>query len=78
MGHGTAYETLALRWAELCDDPVIRELPGKLELNAYGVIEMSPASNRHGIRQAAGGDRARLGRALAEWRRDGRMLHRHP
>ena len=36
------------------------DLPGKIELNAYGVIEMSPASNRHGIKQAA------IVRALAD------------
>jgi Uma2 family endonuclease len=53
MGHVTPHEALAIRWAELCNDPLLRNLPGKLELNAYGVIEMSPASNRHGIRQAA-------------------------
>ena len=60
MGQITAQEALALRWAELCSDPLLRDLPGKIELNAYGVIEMSPASNRHGMRQAA------VVRALAE------------
>jgi Uma2 family endonuclease len=53
MGQITPHEALALRWAELCNDPVLRDLPGKIELNALGVIEMSPASNRHGIRQSA-------------------------
>lgn len=53
MGHVTPHEALALRWAELCNDPLLRDLPGKIELNAYGVIEMSPASNRRGIKQAA-------------------------
>ena len=53
MGHVTPQEALALRWAELCNDPLLRDLPGKIELNAYGVVEMSPASNRHGIKQAA-------------------------
>ena len=53
MGHVTPHEALALRWAELCNDPLLRDLPGKIELNAYGVIEMSPASNRHGMKQAA-------------------------
>jgi Uma2 family endonuclease len=60
MGQITPSETLALRWAELCNDPLLSGLPGKIELNAYGVIEMSPASNRHGIRQA------QIVRALAE------------
>jgi Uma2 family endonuclease len=53
MGQITSHETLALRWVELCNDPLLQDLPGKIELNAYGVIEMSPASNRHGIFQAA-------------------------
>ena len=60
MGQITPREALALRWAELCNDPLLQGLPGKIELNAYGVIEMSPASNRHGIQQAA------IVRALAE------------
>ena len=60
MGQITPQEALALRWAELCNDPLLRDLPGKIELNAYGVIEMSPASNRHGINQMA------IGRALAD------------
>lgn len=53
MGQITLHEALALRWAELCADPRWHDLGGKLELNGMGVIEMSPASNRHGIRQAA-------------------------
>jgi Uma2 family endonuclease len=53
MGQITSYETMALRWAELCNDPLLHDLPGKIELNAYGVIEMSPASNRRGMKQAA-------------------------
>lgn len=44
---------LALRWLELCNDPMLHDLPGKVELNAYGVIELSPASTRHGRLQAA-------------------------
>jgi Uma2 family endonuclease len=53
MGQITSHEALVLRWAELCNDPLLRDLPGKIELNAYGVIEMSPASNRHALKQAA-------------------------
>ncbi len=65
MGHVTPHEALALRWVELCSDPLLRDLPGKIELNAYGVIEMSPASNRHGIKQAA------IAHALTEQLRTG-------
>ncbi len=31
----------------------MQDLPGKIELNGLGVIEMSPATNRHGMVQAA-------------------------
>jgi len=60
MGHVTPHEALVLRWAELCADPRWNDLGAKIELNALGVMEMSPASNRHGIRQLA------IGRALAD------------
>ena len=53
MGLHTPHETLALRWAALCNDPALRDLPYKIELNAYGTIEMSPASTRHARLQAA-------------------------
>jgi len=52
MGHITSQESLVLRWAELCADPRWHDLAGKIELNGRGVIEMSPASNRHALRQA--------------------------
>ncbi len=48
MGNVTAPETLTRRWAEIVADPVLRDLPYKIELNAWGKIEMSPASNAHG------------------------------
>lgn len=60
MGNISSREALALRWAELCNDPLLRDLPGKIELNGYGVIEISPASNRHGMKQAS------IARALSE------------
>jgi Uma2 family endonuclease len=53
MGLHTTYETLALRWGELCSDPCLHDLPFKIELNGYGVMETSPASTRHARYQAA-------------------------
>lgn len=53
MGQMTSQVALQLRWAEPCADPRWNDLGGKLELNGRGVIEMSPANNRHGIRQGA-------------------------
>jgi Uma2 family endonuclease len=53
MGNLTSREALTLRWAELCADPTLRDLPYKIELNAYGTIEVSPANNRHARLQGA-------------------------
>ena len=53
MGHHTSYEALAMRWAELCADPLLRDLPYKIELNAWGNIEMSPTSTRHARAQGS-------------------------
>jgi Uma2 family endonuclease len=52
MGNITAPEALTRRWAEILADPVLRDLPYKIELNAWGKIEMSPASNAHGFAQS--------------------------
>ena len=52
MGNVTTPEALAVRWAEVLRDPTLKDLPYKIELNAWGKIEMSPASNRHGHLQA--------------------------
>jgi Uma2 family endonuclease len=40
-----------MEWAEVVDNPLLKELPFKIELNKWGNILMSPASNNHGIRQ---------------------------
>ena len=35
-------------WSEVIENPYLKDLPFKIELNRYGKIEMSPASNKHG------------------------------
>jgi Uma2 family endonuclease len=52
MGNVATPESLILRWSEVVRDPTLQDLPYKIELNAWGKIEMSPASNRHGRLQA--------------------------
>jgi Uma2 family endonuclease len=52
MGNVPTPEALTVRWAEVVADRTLRDLPYKIELNAWGKIEMSPASNRHGLLQA--------------------------
>jgi len=37
-----------MKWQEVIEHPSLQDLPFKIELNEYGKIEMSPASNRHG------------------------------
>ena len=35
-------------WASVIENPLLRDLPFKIELNKFGQILMSPASNKHG------------------------------
>ncbi len=42
---------LAVKWRETLENPFLKNLPFKVELNKYGKILMSPASNKHGILQ---------------------------
>lgn len=37
-----------MQWSEVIASPYLQDLPFKIELNRYGKIEMSPASNQHG------------------------------
>ena len=41
-----------MTWAEVCDNPILQDLPFKIELNKWGNIEMSPARSRHGEYQS--------------------------
>lgn len=43
---------LRRRWRRMIGDPLLEQIPGKLELNEKGSIEVSPASNRHAFLQA--------------------------
>jgi len=40
-----------MEWAEVVDNPLLQDLPFKIELDKWGQLLMSPASNNHGIRQ---------------------------
>ncbi|MGE0129956.1 MAG: Uma2 family endonuclease [Blastocatellales bacterium] len=41
-----------MTWDEIINDPLLQNLPFKIETNRFGQILMSPASNRHGIIQS--------------------------
>ena len=41
-----------MQWSEVLADPTLRNLPYRIELNEYGKIVITPASNRHGSTQS--------------------------
>lgn len=41
-----------MQWQDVIDNPYLKNLPFKIELNRWGRIEMSPASNRHALLQS--------------------------
>jgi len=42
-----------MKWHEIIKNPTLSDLPFKIELNEWGKIEMSPASNLHGMLKTA-------------------------
>lgn len=40
-----------MQWSDVLRNPFLQNLPFKIELNKWGKIEMTPASNQHGIAQ---------------------------
>jgi Uma2 family endonuclease len=56
-----------MTWADVLANPYLKDLPFKIELNRWGRIEMSPASNQHGLAQV------RLSQELAQ-RTGGQVL----
>jgi Uma2 family endonuclease len=44
-------EELAVRYRALCDDPCTAGIPGKIELDLWGRMLMTPASYYHGVLQ---------------------------
>lgn len=41
-----------MEWSDVINDPTLKNLPFKIELNKFGKLLMSPASNKHGIAQS--------------------------
>lgn len=56
-----------MQWSDVINDPSLRNLPYKIELDEHGRIVMSPASNRHAIQQG------RLVRLLAQMLQEGEI-----
>lgn len=57
-----------MNWQQVCEDPSLQDLPFKIELNEYGQVVMSPASNEHGRYQM------RLGVLLSKHICDGEVI----
>ncbi len=57
-----------MNWSDVLADPCLQDLPYKIELNQYGAIVMTPASNRHGHLQIE------IGFLLKTQRPEGRTL----
>jgi len=57
-----------MNWAAVLENPLLRDLPFKIELNRFGQILMSPASNKHGRTQS------RVVVALDRHRRGGEVI----
>jgi Uma2 family endonuclease len=55
-----SYEALGAMYRSMCDDPLLANVPGKIELDRWGRMVMSPASTYHGTLQG------RLAKHLAE------------
>lgn len=46
-----------MEWSEVINNPLLKNLPFKIELNKFGQILMSPASNKHGRLQFMVGEK---------------------
>lgn len=57
-----------MTWDEIINNPILQDLPFKIETNKFGQILMSPASNRHGSIQFD------VGRKIDQRKRKGTII----
>ena len=57
-----------MEWSEVINNPLLQDLPFKIELNKFGQILMSPASNRHGSLQYS------VGKKIERKKRGGEII----
>ncbi len=57
-----------MEWSEVIDNPLLQNLPFKIELNKFGKLLMSPASNSHGRFQG------RIAGALSQRQPEGEVI----
>jgi len=58
-----------MEWAKIINNPLLQNLPFKIEQNRFGQLLMSPATNRHGMIQVA------IALALSKRKRGGRIIN---
>src|SRR5437016_3307154 len=58
-----------MEWSEVVDNPFFKDLPFKIELNRFGQVLMSPASNWHGSVQS------KIGYALKRRKKTGLVIN---
>jgi Uma2 family endonuclease len=59
---------LSMKWRELLENRFFQDVPYKVELNKFGQILMSPASNQHGILQY------QIGREIENKKQNGTII----
>jgi Uma2 family endonuclease len=59
---------LVMKWQEVLNNPFFNDVPFKVELNKFGQILMSPASNKHGILQY------KVGRSIEKCNQNGIII----
>ena len=57
-----------MEWENVIDNPLLRDLPFKIELNKWGKILMSPANNNHGRLQYE------VGARIDRYKRSGKII----
>lgn len=57
-----------MEWAEVLQEPSLRDLPFKIELNRFGKLVLTPASNRHGSMQY------KVARGIENGRKEGEII----
>lgn len=57
-----------MEWSNVIDNPLLRDLPFKIELNKWGKILMSPANNNHGRLQYE------VGARIDRYKRSGKII----
>jgi Uma2 family endonuclease len=62
--------TEGMEWAEVLKDSTLQNLPYKVELNRFGKLVLTPASNKRGMIQS------RVGFSIQNRRKDGEIINR--